>query len=801
MKNGTKKWLVSACLLGFSLVQSIPLYAQTATSGKKGGGVIAAPTAPQTAPLQASEIEVQVSVAGAGFMGWTQSGFTAGMQDGTSKLDAVQMRINTGRGGIWYSVYSSDGAWQTWSRNTETAQGNPGTHIQAIAVRLYDLPMSGIEYRVHQKGGEWSLWAKNGEIAGNLQAGTSIDAIDVRIQANAPQDASLLGDATPPAPILAPEQEKPQVSVSGKKTSTAAQAQAAPEQALPARIESMTAIKEQATPSTTTKKITTPSSANTAQNGQPLPSQSSVQQPQTQQTQGVQTQGQQTDWGAVANTAGQVAGQALGGMNTGMNNSNANNRMNTGMNSGMNNNVANQVPTAQNWSSWTSQPMQRAQGYEQPVFLPVATRQIALLANNNRYISAMNDPRNGAVFTANQANVGATEVFELAFLGEHRVALKTLNGRYLSLRNNASGSLGNSVIAPVADLIGTTEAFEMLSNPNTDRVFFRAANGQFLSIEEFGQYRLFGKQGMAGVWEGFGVALPDGKPILAETSAFQQNGTSQNTTSQNAWRTQQDANGRVFLLDQQGRAVETADRVLLLVANSPNTTSNAASGASSLPMLATTPSTATASGSVNTSNTAASKPASKPAIDPKTYLSSIELDVLQELNFVRTKPSEYATMLEGYRKYYKGKTFTAPAQKALATKEGVKALDEAILALKMSRPMEALTTSQALSKAARDHVDNTGPRGLLGHVGTDKSNPNDRAARYGAGVVNENICYNRSSAREVVVRLLIDDGTADRGYRKNILNPAFTLVGTAFGLHKTQTTMCSQVFAASYQDK
>ncbi|TAE20725.1 MAG: hypothetical protein EAZ92_17725 [Candidatus Kapaibacterium sp.] len=791
MNNTTKKWIVRACLLGFCIIQlPVHLRAQTATSGKKGGGSIPAPTAPQSTPLQPSEVEIQVSVAGAGFMGWTQSGFTAGMQDGTSKLDAVQMRINTGRGGIWYTIYTSDGAWQTWSRNAETAQGKEGTHVQAIAMRLYDVPMSGIEYRVHQKGGEWLAWAKNGEIAGNLQAGTSIDAIDVRVQANAPQDASLLGDALPPAPVLAPTKETPPVAVSGKKTSNAPQtpspSPSASEQPLPARIESMTAAKEPSAPVSTPKKTSPPSSANTPQNQRSVPQQTQQnqgQQNQGQQNQGQQNQGQQTDWGAVANTAGQVAGQALGGMNTGMSNANANNRMNTG----------GQAPTAQNWSSWTNQPMQRAQGYEQPVFLPIATRQIALLANNNRYISAMNDPRSGALFRANQTNVGRTEIFELAFLGEHRVALKTLNGRYLSVRTPAGGSLGSSTIAPVADLISTNEAFEMVSNANTDRIFFRAANGQFLSIEEFGEYRLFGKQGMAGAWEGFGVALPDGKPILAETSSFQQN-----APAPNAWRTQQDANGRVLLLDQQGRTIEAADRVLLLVANSPNTAQN---GTSSLPTLATTPSTANANTSVNTSNTAASKPASTQAIDPKTYLSSIELDVLQEINFARTKPSEYATMLEGYRKYYKGKTFAAPSQKSLTTKEGVKALDEAILALKMSRPMEALTTSQALSKAARDHVDNTGPRGLLGHVGTDKSNPNDRAARYGSGVVNENICYNRSSGREIIVRLLIDDGSADRGYRKNILNPAFTLVGTAFGLHKTQQTMCSQVFAASYQEK
>jgi uncharacterized protein YkwD len=438
-------------------------------------------------------------------------------------------------------------------------------------------------------------------------------------------------------------------------------------------------------------------------------------------------------------------------------------------------------PTGQTWSQWTNQPMQRAQSSgttAKPVFVPISSRRVALLANNGRFISAGNDSRLGAVFAAMASGVGETEVFDIAFVGEHRVALRTLNGRYLGLQANTGGS---TRLAPLNDIIGQNEIFDMMS-AGQDRVAFRAANGQYLSVEEFGGYRLFAKDGFVGQWESFGVALPDGKPLLNETP------------SNALWRTQNDGS-RVIVVDQQGRVVEPADRVLMLVANSP---ANAASNAVSSAIPAnTTPATSTTTAVTTTP----AKPVANPAVNPSTYLTPIELDIVQELNFVRTKPGEYATLLEGYRRFYKGKAFSAPGQKKLTTKEGVKALDEAILTLKMTRPLEALTPSQALSKASRDHVDNAGPRGIMGHVGSDKSNPNDRAARYGKGVVSENCCYGRSSAREVVVRLLIDDGTADRGYRKNILNPAYKLVGTAFGLHKSQQTMCSQVFAAEFTDK
>jgi uncharacterized protein YkwD len=158
-------------------------------------------------------------------------------------------------------------------------------------------------------------------------------------------------------------------------------------------------------------------------------------------------------------------------------------------------------------------------------------------------------------------------------------------------------------------------------------------------------------------------------------------------------------------------------------------------------------------------------------------------------------------IVEDYRRFYKGKTLTLPGKRSIATKEGVKALDEVIGVLRMMRPIEPLLPSVGLCRAARDHVDNTGRAGTVGHVGTDKSNPNDRATRYGTGVVSENCGYGRETARDVVIQFLTDDGIADRGYRKTMLNPAFKQIGVSFGTHTKQRTMCSQVFSADFKDK
>lgn len=756
-------------------------------------------TAQSAAPLGAAEqkkLEFQVSIRDAGFMGWTVGGTTSGMLERGFAIDGVQMRFADGTaGGVWYAVCTDDGVWQQWVKNGETAGVVNQKNIHAIALRLYEMPRTSIAYRVHTTGGEWLEWTRNGEAAGIK--GKTIDAVEIRLEQGR-ESVSTLSASAPPPMLTAETPTQGSVAASGKavpsaigKTTTSdAQNSSAQSASAPKKIESFT-VNDTPPPVATSTSVQKSSSApQAAQSSAPA---TTSQQNTTQSNNGLQQLGQGVGQGLGQGLSNQGNTQGYNQNNQG---NNLNNQGNTqGNNQGYNQNTQgnnpnwnNQSytsggqpnqPTGQTWSQWTNQPMQRAQGSgttAKPVFVPISTRRVALLANNGRFISVGNDPRMGAVFAAMATGVGETEVFDIAFVGEHRVALRTLNGRYLGLQSNTGSS---ARLAPVNDIIGQNEIFDVMS-AGQDRVAFRAQNGQYLSVEEFGSYRLFAKDGFVGQWESFGVALPDGKPILNETPT---NGL---------WRTQNDGS-RVIVVDQQGRVVESADRVLMLVANTP--ASNAVNTATnSVSANTASPTTAAAA-------TTPAKPVAAPVVNPSTYLTPIEMDIVQELNFVRTKPGEYATLLEGYRKYYKGKTFTAPGQKSLTTKEGVKALDEAILTLKMTRPLEALTPSQALSKASRDHVDNAGPRGLLGHVGSDKSNPNDRAARYGKGVVNENCCYGRSAAREVVVRLLIDDGTADRGYRKNILNPAFKLVGTAFGLHKTQQTMCSQVFAAEFTEK
>ena len=68
--------------------------------------------------------------------------------------------------------------------------------------------------------------------------------------------------------------------------------------------------------------------------------------------------------------------------------------------------------------------------------------------------------------------------------------------------------------------------------------------------------------------------------------------------------------------------------------------------------------------------------------------------------------------------------------------------------------------------------------------GSDGSTPNVRASRYGdwTNNIGENIVYQAmTSARDSVIGLIIDDGIATRGHRKNIFDPTYRAAGIALG--------------------
>ncbi|HEU4699127.1 MAG TPA: CAP domain-containing protein [Gemmatimonadales bacterium] len=176
--------------------------------------------------------------------------------------------------------------------------------------------------------------------------------------------------------------------------------------------------------------------------------------------------------------------------------------------------------------------------------------------------------------------------------------------------------------------------------------------------------------------------------------------------------------------------------------------------------------------------------------------------VLAEVNRVRTDPAGYAKLLEAMLPQFDGRLFRRPDQPSdLVTQEGAAAIEEAIRVLRRTAPLPPLAPAKGLTRAAAEHVRDQGKAGTTGHVGFDGSSPATRAARHGEWLdrLTENIMYGATTAREVVVGLVVDDGVPGRGHRRNILDPEVRVAGAACGPHRTFHEMCVVMHAGGFR--
>lgn len=170
---------------------------------------------------------------------------------------------------------------------------------------------------------------------------------------------------------------------------------------------------------------------------------------------------------------------------------------------------------------------------------------------------------------------------------------------------------------------------------------------------------------------------------------------------------------------------------------------------------------------------------------------AVARDVERHINLARTNPVAYARRLRAHRALYDGDVFREPGAIAIRTIEGVSAVDEAIAFLERQAPLPALVPNPILRLAAADHVEDQGPFGAVGHVGSDGSAFTDRIVRHGGPAAGgENISYGGETGEAVVIQLIVDDGVPDRGHRTNIFRPGYVSAGAACGRHRAYRYMC-----------
>ena len=188
---------------------------------------------------------------------------------------------------------------------------------------------------------------------------------------------------------------------------------------------------------------------------------------------------------------------------------------------------------------------------------------------------------------------------------------------------------------------------------------------------------------------------------------------------------------------------------------------------------------------------------------PSYELTAKEKALIAEINTLRADPPKYAMYLEQSKKYYKGKDYKPPGEtQSLTTIEGVTAVDEAINALRATKPLAPYTVSNGMCLAAKDHTKDLGKSGKTGHKGTDGSTTESRVNRYGrfSNGIGENIIYESSSVRELVMGWLVDDGVANRGHRRNLLSSSYRYLGVSVGDRGEFGEMCVLTFAGDFVD-
>lgn len=183
-------------------------------------------------------------------------------------------------------------------------------------------------------------------------------------------------------------------------------------------------------------------------------------------------------------------------------------------------------------------------------------------------------------------------------------------------------------------------------------------------------------------------------------------------------------------------------------------------------------------------------------------MSAAEREVLDEMNLARTRPAEYAAVLEKLKPFYKGNVFTGPDGKALVTQEGWKAVEEAVTFMRGLKPLQPLAASNGMCSGAGELVKDQSRSGATGHKGSDGSFCEQRLTRYGTWLspVGENLSYGSHTARDRVVQLLIDDGFANRGHRQRILDPGYKVAGVSCGQHPSEGGLCVITIAGGFND-
>ena len=185
---------------------------------------------------------------------------------------------------------------------------------------------------------------------------------------------------------------------------------------------------------------------------------------------------------------------------------------------------------------------------------------------------------------------------------------------------------------------------------------------------------------------------------------------------------------------------------------------------------------------------------------PPADVAEMDKQIFELVNRVRCDPKLFVPHLQEMLGRFEGFLMKQPGKTTLRTKEGAPAVKEAIEYLSKLTPNRELKWHNELYTAARQHVVDIGPKGLVQHESSDGTSVKERLKRYGKIVTcyGENLSFHSETAMEVILQQIVDDGVPNRGHRENLFNPEFRVMGCFSGPHKDFDTMSTLDFCAAF---
>ena len=161
-------------------------------------------------------------------------------------------------------------------------------------------------------------------------------------------------------------------------------------------------------------------------------------------------------------------------------------------------------------------------------------------------------------------------------------------------------------------------------------------------------------------------------------------------------------------------------------------------------------------------------------------------ELFKEHNNLRKNPQSYIEKLTKIENYYKDTIFRHPNEIPIETYEGPEGIKNAIEFLKNQKPVKELIYSESLSKSALDHANDIGKQGLHNHEGSNGSLLSDRIEKYTEwdGAIAESLQFCYKYPENIIISLIIDDGSKEKHQRENLFSEEFQYIGIGCAKHK-----------------